>query len=311
MDCPPARWYNEIRRALVPMVHPEELAALDLLIWLRTGQEAGRRLGCNQSTICRRVESCRQCFGLRLCRVDGEWHLRGNTLLLEMERRIHQLHRFQCGENLRLEASPWLGRLLATPPPDHWIRGTFDDLGVLRPLQLLRERVIDAWFCDCRQELPERAEPDWAIIELGHLPLLLMADRNHPLVGEKGLQPQDLQPFPSLTLPEGLYPRIQSSLQAQGLWKNPVPSPARYERECWEDRTADRLTLCYGNDFGRALSPNPVPLDRNLDCLCQVALVAHGDLAGHGALRDLATLLRQRLINLLAERPCLDMVTVA
>jgi len=292
------------------MVRPEDLAALDLVIWLRTGFEAGRRLGCNQSTISRRVESCRRCFGFRPHRIGGEWRLRGNTLLLEMERRIHQLHRFQSGEHLRLEASPWLGHLLATPAPDHWITGTFDDLGVLRPLQLLRERVIDAWFCDCRQELPEREDSEWAIIDLGHLPLLLMADRNHPLVGEKGLQPQDLQPFPSLALPEGLYPRIQSSLQAQGLWKNPVPSPARYERECWEDRTADRLTLCNGNDFGRALSPNPVRLDRDLGCLCQVALVAHGDLAGHGVLRDLATVLRQRLIRLLAREPTMDLVTV-
>jgi hypothetical protein len=227
-----------------------------------------------------------------------------------MERTVHQLHRFQSGEHLRLEASPWLGLLLATPPPPHWITGTFDDLGVLRPLQLLRDRVVDAWFCDCRQELPEREDPEWAIIELGHLPLLLMADQNHPLVGEKGLLAQDLHSFPSLALPDGLYPRSQSLLLAQGLWTTPVHSD-RYRRECWEDRTADRLTLCYGNDFARALSPNPVRLDRDLGCLCQLALVAHGDLAGHGVLRDLATVLRQRLIHLLAQQPCLDLVTMA
>ena len=158
--------------------------------------------------------------------------------------------------------------------------------------------------------MPEREDPEWAIIELGHLPLLLMADQNHPLAGEKGLLAQDLHSFPSLALPDGLYPRSQSLLLAQGLWKNPVLSP-RYRRECWEDRTADRLTLCYGNDFVRALSPNPVRLDRDLGCLCQVALVAHGDLAGHGVLRDLATVLRQRLIHLLAQQPSLDLVTMA
>ncbi len=292
------------------MVHPEELAALDLMIWLRTGLEAGRRLGCNQSTISRRVESCKQQFGPRLRREGGEWQLRGNTLLLEMERTIHQIHRFQRGENLRLEASPWLGALLASPPPPNWIAGTFDHLGVKRPLQLLRERVIDAWFCDCRQELPERGEPEWAIIEFGNLPLLLMADRDHPLAGERGLLSEDLDRFPSLALPEGLYPRAQCLLVAQGLWKNPVPSD-RYVPKHWEDRTADRLTLSYGNDFGRLLMPNPVRLDRDLGCRCQVALVAHGDLAGHGALRDLATMLRRRLNHLLAQQPALGLVTMA
>ena len=310
MDRPPARWYNEIRRALVPMVHPEELAALDLQIWLRTGLEAGRRLGCNQSTICRRVENCRRCFGLRLLRIGGEWHLRGNTFLLEMERRIHQLHRFQCGENLRLEMSPWLGRLLGAPPPPRWITGTFDHLGVRRPLQLLGERVIDAWFCDCREQLPDRAEPEWTILELGHLPMLLMADRIHPLAGERGLRLADLHRFPSLALPEELYPCTAVRLKGQGLWSAPMASD-RYVPQCWEGCTADRMTLSYGNGFGRLLIPDPVPLDWDLGCLCRVALVAHGDLAGHGALRDLATLLRQRLINLLVERPSLDMVTVA
>jgi len=78
VDCPPLQCYNESRPALVPMVHPEELAALDLLIWLRNGLAAGRRLGCNQSTISRRVETCRQSFGLRLGRMGGEWQLCGD-----------------------------------------------------------------------------------------------------------------------------------------------------------------------------------------------------------------------------------------
>jgi hypothetical protein len=306
MDRPPRQWYNKSRLALVPMVHPEELAALDLQIWLRTGQKAACWLGCNQSTISRRVESCRRCFGLRLCRVDGEWHLRGNTLLLEMERRIHQLHRFQGRENLRLEISPWLGRLLGDPPPPHWITGTLDHLGVRRPLQLLRERVIDAWLCDCREQLPDRAESEWAIFELSHLPMLLMADRNHPLAGERGLRLEDLHRFPSLALPEELYPRTAARLRAQGLWSVPMVSD-RYVEQGWRESTADRITISYGNGFGRLLIPDVVPLDWDLGCLCRVALVAHGDLAGHGALRDLATVLRQRLISLLAQRPCLEM----
>lgn len=299
------------------MVHPEELAALDLQIWLRTGQNAAHWLGCNQSTVSRRVESCRRCFGLRLCRVDGEWQLRGNTLLLEMERRIHQLHRFQRGENLRLEMSPWLGLLLGTPSPPGWITGTFDHLGIRRPLQLLRERVIDAWFCDCRQELPDRADPDWTVLDLGCLPLQLMADQGHPLAGERGLRREDLTGFPSLALPEGLYPRTAARLMALGLWSAPSASD-RYDPQVWAARTADRMTLSYGNDFGRLMIPHSVRLDWDLGWLCRVALVAHGDLEGHGALRELAFLLRRRLLGLFEGAgactlgpPSLEMVAMA
>jgi hypothetical protein len=99
------------------MVRPEDLAALDLVIWLPKGIEAAKRLGCNQSAISRRVELCRQNFGIELERVAGEWFACGTTILLELERVIHQLHRFQCRDQLRLEAYPWIGRLVATPAP--------------------------------------------------------------------------------------------------------------------------------------------------------------------------------------------------
>ncbi len=292
------------------MVHPEELAALDLLVWLRTGMEAGRRLHCNQSTISRRVEVCKHCFGIELHRVAGEWCVSGNTILLEMERTIHQIRRFQRREQLRLEVSPWLGNLLGRPAPKGWLTGMFDHLGVERPLRLLRDRVIDAWFCDSAQEVETAAEEEWTIIDFGSLPLVLMADRSHPLVGETGLEPCDLHRFPILALPAGLYPFSESILRSQGLGGGIMPAD-RYSQEGWEGRTRDQVTLCYGNGFSQALSTGPVPLDWNPGCPCRVALVAHGDLNGHGLLLQLAEELRQRLALLTQDHPVLQRALMA
>lgn len=52
-------------------MRPGELAALDLLLWQRTRQRAAAALGCNQSTVSRRLASTIETFGLRLSRSQG------------------------------------------------------------------------------------------------------------------------------------------------------------------------------------------------------------------------------------------------
>lgn len=94
------------------MVSPEELGALDLMLWLRTGQLAAQRLGCTQSTVSRRVAHCSATFNLKLSRGGGEWQLRGHQPLLAMERRVHQVYRLlgkgHCGWNApRGMYRPW------------------------------------------------------------------------------------------------------------------------------------------------------------------------------------------------------------
>jgi len=253
------------------------------------------------------VELCRQTFGIELERIAGEWFTCGNTILLELERVIHQIHRFQCRDQLRLEASPWIGALVATPAPHGWVRGSFDQLGVERPLQLLRERVIDAWFCDCRQDLPEGADQHWAIFDLGHLPLWLMGDPHHPLAGVQGLERCDLDRFPSLALLPGLYPRTESILRAQGLWNEPLRL-RRYDPSSWERCSADQATLCYGSSFGQVLHPTQVRLPWELHCRCQLGVVVPRELAGHEAILDLLACLRQRLVQIQPEHPSLELV---
>ena len=87
------------------MVGVEELASLDFVLWRRTGKQAASALGCNQSTISRRLGRCLQVFQLKMRRISNEWDL-PFSLLLQMERELHQQCRLLGHLPLRLEACP-------------------------------------------------------------------------------------------------------------------------------------------------------------------------------------------------------------
>ncbi|MEI7453839.1 MAG: hypothetical protein WCK04_06395, partial [Actinomycetes bacterium] len=75
---------------IVPvMVGVEELASLDFVLWRRTGKQAARALGCNQSTISRRLGRCLEVFQLKMRRRRNEWDV-PFSLLLQLERELHQ-----------------------------------------------------------------------------------------------------------------------------------------------------------------------------------------------------------------------------
>ena len=44
----------------------EELASLDCVLWQRTGKQAARALGCNESTISRRLGRCVEGLELKM-----------------------------------------------------------------------------------------------------------------------------------------------------------------------------------------------------------------------------------------------------
>jgi hypothetical protein len=172
------------------MVGVEELASLDFVLWRRTGKQAARALGCNQSTVSRRLGRCLQVFQLKMRRISNEWDL-PFSLLLQMERELHQQCRLLGHLPLRLEACPLTAPLLAQPLPEGWIGGCYDHIGVDRPMQLLRERVIDAWICDAIDDLPPPSmRPDLAL---------------HPLAGERALTSTHLRSFPCLDIPAGIF----------------------------------------------------------------------------------------------------------
>ncbi len=157
------------------MVTEEALAALDLLIWLGNGTHASALAHCSQSTVSRRVQQLQTTFNLKLHRVSGAWRLLGDTLLLRLERQLHQRSRFLGRQPLRLQAPAWSSDALFNNLPPCWISNPFSSTGSAHHcLDLLEQRVVDA----CVATLPERPasdDPRFACFDLFHSPIHLVA----------------------------------------------------------------------------------------------------------------------------------------
>jgi hypothetical protein len=279
------------------MVSLEELSALDLQIWLRNGQYAAGAARCNQSTICRRVERTLKGFGLSLARRGGEWTLYGNPLLLTMEREIHQLARFLGQEPLRLEVSPLMAPLVAEPIPRGWLLGRNDAIGMVCPLRLLRQRVIDAWLIDNTMDLPPREDAEIARFDLGRYPLGLAASPDHPLVGERGVSFDDLRRFPVPQLPPELFPNTSGHL-ADLAFGGPLQLLRRYDPADWEGRTADGASLTYATPFNLAQHPDLRRIDSVPLLINGVSLVVRRDRIEMAPILALKQLLEARLRQL-------------
>ena len=156
------------------MVTVETLEALDLLIWVGNGVQAGELACCNQSTVSRRIRQAQATFKLNLLRVAGAWQAVGDPLLLSLEREVHQLARFMGRQGLRLQAPIWSSEALLQDLPSGWIRNPLSALGSPHHcLELLEQRVIDA----CLATLPERPagdDPRFACFDLFHSPIHLV-----------------------------------------------------------------------------------------------------------------------------------------
>lgn len=276
------------------MVSVEELASLDCVLWQRTGKQAAKALGCNQSTISRRLGRCLEVFDLKMRRIRHEWDTPFSALL-QMERELHQRGRFLGHMPLRLEACPLAGPMLAHPLPQGWIGGCYDHVGVERPMQLLRDRVIDAWICDAIDDLPPPAgRPDLALHPLWRNPVALHAAPGHPLARERGLTNDDLRSFPCLDIPAGSYERSRNLLHGLGFDHRPTKL-VPYSQIDWEDRAQDGLTLLCFTSLNRLANPGLVPLDAPAPFSNGGALVCHRDLADHPPIRMLLETLLFRL----------------
>lgn len=245
------------------MVDEATLESLDHVLWRRSGMAASVVLNRSQSTISRHVREALDLFDLALERRLGDQHLVGDPSLLLLERHVQQLYRLRHRRVLRLEAGYWWRQALEAVPPRGWRFGTFDHVGPHRPLQLLRERVIDAWlYAD--PDLPDD-DPDLLVLRFSELTPLLTAVAGHPLHGQGRLSLDDCRAFPSLALPTGVVPGEERAWRALGFWTAMSPMPT-YRPECWEARCGDGLTLGYGWGLGLGLEPGlrvlpvPVPL---------------------------------------------------
>jgi hypothetical protein len=268
---------------------PDGLIALDLLCWLGSGREVAERMDCNPSTVSRKAEGCAVSLGLLLRKRAGLWMLYGDGALLEAERQLHQRYRLAGYGPLRLDVSADLSRLLLDPPHGVWQRGGQGHFSFRRPLELLEQRVIDAWLCSFCEELPQAADAGWQVMDLLELPLLLLAHADHELVASgagAAEDPHSLRSFPCLALPDHCQPRRQALLQRLGLG-NLLLAVDRHDDGKWDGALDDARTIRPGTPFDlierdgwKAL---PVPLRHT----ARLGLVVQKDLLDEPPLQEL------------------------
>lgn len=289
------------------MVDQDCLAALDALLWLRTGDEVVRRFGFSEAAVSRRSRRCLELFDLELQRIDGEWCTVGQHPLLPLEREIHQLARWQGLRPLRLEATYWSGPLLCTPPPPGWMLGLSNIVGMTRNLQLLRERIVDAFVAGL-PDRPPAGDPDLSVIVLSDMPVFFVVRPDHPLADRTSLSLADIAQYPTLALPEGAYPLVEQALRAIGLWNDPVRM-GRYRRERWEGKAEADLCIGYGTPLSMAISGGHlVRLPLELPFRSGDALVVRRTFANHPRLQALRDHLLARLRDLAVQHPDLRVI---
>lgn len=273
-----------------------QLEAFDGLLWVGNGQQAGKISSLSQPTISRAAHLVAKTLGLTLQKVCSEWHVGGDTHPLAQQRQLHQMGRLEGKGRLRLEAGAISSRALADPPLNAWILGRPDAINQPRSLDLLQQRVIDAWVCTSAQDLPaELVEAE--VVELFRTPLQLVASPNHPLAKERALRPADLSQFASVALDCNWFPKSADHLKQHGLWRNPRRLN-HYRSHHWEGRTADGHTLAYASPLMLASNPALTALDYELGLEQSLALVVRKDLAKEPPIQALLEEMGRRVVRL-------------
>ncbi|MBD2423667.1 hypothetical protein [Cyanobium sp. FACHB-13342] len=83
---------------------------------------------------------------MTLARDPAGWRLGGSTVLLDLEREVHQLHRLLRGSELRLELAPGFEGLLPRLASSGWIAVPAETAPQERSWRLVESRVIDGWL---------------------------------------------------------------------------------------------------------------------------------------------------------------------
>ncbi len=291
------------------VVSPQALACLDLLVWLRTGQEVAERLSIHQSSVSRRVNDVAQTFGLELSKADGEWLLQGDPTLLNLERQVHQRYRWEHGLPLRLEAQFYSGPLFCPGLSQDWIRGNFDFLEVHTPLRHLRSGVIDGWI-GTYPDLPDDDDPELAVFHLIRHPLGIAVPEGHPLwdLGAS-IRLEDVRRYPSVALSDGAFPKVQAALQALDLWNHALNCGTRVSLQATAASLADPLAFAPAGLFTVHLLPGAwrlLPLE--IPMVSGDSLVVRREYAEHPRLATLLAHLRRRAAELAELHPEVTLV---
>jgi hypothetical protein len=291
-------WLENPKKTRCLVVTIEQLEALDLLIWTRSGADAAERAFCDQSSISRRVGAVLAVFNLTLKR-GLDYQLIGDLVLLRLQRWVHQHARFLGHRTLRLEANHYIRDQLIDPPLLGWMLGPCHHRGYSTLLSLLRERVIDAWITSDLLDLPESTE--FAVIPLWEWPGELVVHPCHPLAHERRLTPGDLDRFPSLMLPDQLYPKLAAAIHVKGFGKK--DQFFRYDIGSWDAFTEDAVTISYGSCLSRSASPNLCSLEWDLGLTGGEALIVLREWIDEPALAALIEDLRRRQAWLQHQHP--------
>ena len=288
------------------MVTLECLDSLDHLQWLRTGARAAEVLQCNQSTISRDARKCQEVFGVRLVKRASEWEVEGGTSLLEAERLLHQRYRWEMRLPLRLDAQHWLRESYEPLNLQGWVKGNFNYLEYHRPLELLRQRILDAWLCSA----PDHpVEAGLSVIRLCSMPSWLMVNGRHPLVAMgASVTLEDVRRYPLLPLPDQSFPVFQGLLADLGLTAaRPEPEAAAETSLPLEDLLVGIASPLTAHLYG----PEWVPLPLRLPITVGDVLVVRSEFAAHPRTRSLVEALIQRLHGLCSDLPEVEIHTAA
>ena len=246
----------------------EQLEALDLAQWLRSGAAAARCAHCDESSITRRIRASLKALRLELVR-NSEFELQGDHTLLVLQRLVHQQARFLGHRPLRLDATHFVRRQLCAAPMPGWVLGPCDHRGNEAMLGLLQGRILDAWITSDLKGLP--SSPALAVVPLWDWPGELVVSYCHPLANERGLSLGEVNKFPTLIVPDNLYPELANAIRAMGF--TGTSSLNRYDVGTWDRITEDALTISYGSCISLAADSNLSPLDWKHDFIGGEALI--------------------------------------
>ncbi len=203
------------------MVSIDQLEGLDYLIWLGSGEAAGERLKRTQSTISRQSGVCARIFRLQLKKENRSWSTKGNGYLLDLERSVHQLARLQGLRKIRVEISPWDQELLNPQGLTELELGYCGDGRPRRALELLKNRVVDAYFTRFGASLQElsKNETNIKIIPLASFEIGAMAPKQLAEASNADWTVNALKKHQLINWEQGVLPRLEQQLSRLGLWR--------------------------------------------------------------------------------------------
>ena len=281
------------------MVTLEQLDALDLVYWMRSGVSAARACYCDESSLSRRLGNVLKIFDLTLDRKTFE--ICGDQTLLNLQRAVHQHARLKGARPVRIDATHLIRHHLVTCLPSDFLLGPCDHTGLERICRLLQSRVLDAWITSDIYDLPDH--DDLEVMPLWRWPHLLVVHRCHPLVGQRQLTAAELRKFPSLILPAHLYPALSEALHAKGFGHK--TQMKRYDKGSWSTPSDDAMTIVYGSCLSLDAEPELVALPWDLGLIGGEALVYRHDCKIYPWFASLLSALKQLQAVLLERHPSL------